>query len=105
MTHSMIRRGMDKIRYPMTQIHTKIKRTIRTSQKITYKFFYNKKIPDELFRAAHLHNSAQFEYRRALPCFHSHIGAGHESIKPLMCKHNVVYVFMTLVSFTLYRNV
>ena len=28
--------------------------------------------------------------------FHAHFGAGHKNIKPLICKHNVVYVLLTL---------
>ena len=49
-------------------------------------------MPDELFRASHFHNSApNSNIVGHAPHFYSHIGAGHKGIKPLMCKHNVVY--------------
>ena len=40
----------------------------------------------------------KFEYRRVYPRFYSHFWVGHKGIKPLMCKHNVVYELMTLAS-------
>ena len=56
-------------------------------------------MPDELFRAAHFHNSApNSNIVGHTPHFYSHIGAGHKGIKPLMCKHNVVYDLLTLAS-------
>ena len=60
-------------------------------------------MPDELFRAAHFHNSApNSNIVGHAPHFYSHIGAGHKGIKPLMCKHNVVYDLLTLAFCTLY---
>ena len=57
-------------------------------------------MPDELFRVAHFHNSApNSNIVGHTPHFYSHIGAGHKGIKPLMCKHNVVYDLLTLASF------
>ena len=44
-------------------------------------------MPDELFRATHSHNSAP----------NSDI-VEHKGIKPLMCKHNVVYDLLPLAS-------
>ena len=56
-------------------------------------------MPDELFRASHFHNSApNSNIVGHAPHFYSHIGAGHKGIKPLMCKHNVVYDLLTLAS-------
>lgn len=56
-------------------------------------------MPDELFRAAHFHNSApNSNIVGHTPHFYSHIGAGHKGIKPLMCKHNVVYDLLPLAS-------
>ena len=56
-------------------------------------------MPDELFRAAHFRNSApNSNIVGHTPHFYSHIGAGHKGIKPLMCKHNVVYDLLTLAS-------
>ena len=56
-------------------------------------------MPDELFRAAHFHNSASNSNIAAYaPRFYSPFGAGHKGIKPLMCKHNVVYDLLTLTS-------
>ena len=52
----------------------------------------NQKMPDELFRAMHSHNSApNSDIARHTPHFYPHLGAGHKGIKPLMCKHDVVY--------------
>ncbi len=60
-------------------------------------------MPDELFRAAHSHNSApNSDIVGHTPHFYPHIGAGHKGIKPLMCKHNVVYDLLTLASKNLY---
>ena len=60
-------------------------------------------MPDELFRAAHSHNSApNSDIAGHTPHFYPHIGAGHKGIKPLMCKHNVVYDLLTLASKNLY---
>ena len=57
-------------------------------------------MPDELFRATHFHNSApNSNIEGHMPLFYSHIGAGHKGIKPLMCKHNVVYDLLTLASY------
>ena len=56
-------------------------------------------MPDELFRAAHFRNSApNSNIVGHTPHFYSHIGAGHKGIKPLMCKHNVVYDLLPLAS-------
>ena len=56
-------------------------------------------MPDELFRAAHSHNSAPHsDIVGQTPHFYPHVGAGHKGIKPLMCKHNVVYDLLTLAS-------
>ena len=61
------------------------------------------KMPDELFRASHFHNSApNSNIVGHAPHFYSHIGAGHKGIKPLMCKHNVVYDLLTLASYLFY---
>ncbi|CCZ33755.1 putative uncharacterized protein [Firmicutes bacterium CAG:646] len=60
-------------------------------------------MPDELFRAAHSHNSAPYsDIAGHTPHFYPHFGAGHKDIKPLLCKHNVVYDLLTLASKNLY---
>ena len=51
-------------------------------------------MPDELFRATHSHNSAP----------NSDI-VGHKGIKPLMCKHNVVYDLLPLASLSILRRI
>ena len=51
-------------------------------------------MPDELFRATHSHNSAP----------NSDI-VEHKGIKPLMCKHNVVYDLLTLASLSILRRI
>ena len=73
-------------------------------------------MPDELFRAAHFHNSApNSDIAGRMPRLILHsvavgakrvplarstliLGAGHKGIKPLMCKHNVVYDLLALAS-------
>lgn len=56
-------------------------------------------MPDELFRAMHFHNSApNSDIVEQTPHFYPHFGAGHKGIKPLMCKHNVIYDLLTLAS-------
>ena len=56
-------------------------------------------MPDDLFRASHFHNSApNSNIVGHAPHFYSQIGAGHKGIKPLMCKHNVVYDLLPLAS-------
>lgn len=57
------------------------------------------KMPDELFRTSCFHNSARYSHIVKLALhFYAHLGAGHKGIKPLMCKHNVVYDLLTLAS-------
>ena len=51
-------------------------------------------MPDELFRATHSHNSAP----------NSDI-VEHKGIKPLMCKHNVVYDLLPLASLSILRRI
>ena len=50
-------------------------------------------MPDELFRASHFHNSPpKIRISWCMrPTFILILGAGQKVIKPLMCKHNVVY--------------
>ncbi len=56
-------------------------------------------MPDELFRALHSHNSAlNSDIVVHARHFYPHFLAGHKGIKPLMCKHNVVYDLLTLAS-------
>lgn len=56
-------------------------------------------MPDELFRAAHSHNSApNSDIAGHTPHFYPHIGAGHKGIKPLICRHIVVYDLLPLAS-------
>jgi uncharacterized YigZ family protein len=52
------------------------------------------KMPDELFRATHSYNSAP----------NSDI-VEHKGIKPLMCKHNVVYDLLPLASLSILRRI
>ena len=56
-------------------------------------------MPDELFRALHSHNlTLNSDIVAHTRRFYPHFWAGHKGIKPLMCKHNVVYDLLTLAS-------
>ena len=45
-----------------------------------------------LFRATHSHNSTQYSHIVKLTLhFYAHIGAGHQVIKLLLCKHIVIF--------------
>ena len=49
-------------------------------------------MPDELFRTSCSHNSAPHsDIVKHTLHFYLHFGAGHKGIKPLICKHIVVY--------------
>ena len=58
---------------------------------------YVLKDADELFRTSCSHNSARYSHIVKLALhFYAHLGAGHKGIKPLICKHIVVYGLLTL---------
>lgn len=56
-------------------------------------------MPDELFRTSCSHNSAPHsDIVKHTLHFYLHFGAGHKGIKPLICKHIVVYDLLPLAS-------
>lgn len=56
-------------------------------------------MPDELFRTSCSHNSAPHsDIVKHTLHFYPHFGAGHKGIKPLICKHIVVYDLLPLAS-------
>mgnify|MGYP003422077375 FL=1 len=53
---------------------------------------WGQKMPYELFRTSYSHNSTQYSHIVKLTLhFYAHIGAGHQVIKLLLCKHIVIF--------------